>query len=216
MQAIQRFFAWFSNQGIFRKLALGCLSLFIVCCFCGVLLVIMTPSTPNSGVKNPSVTEVVSTPFTTQTDKPTHTLIPIFTKTPILTNTANLFFTPPSATLTSTATNTLPPTNTPTITRTPLPSNTPSPRYVPLIGKIWLGVKVYFGVGSEKAYGFEILGGSEDCPSLPSGRGIRVLYLDGTEEWKDREYLVNSGIFFVLDNDPAISKQEWFVYSFCP
>ncbi len=96
------------------------------------------------------------------------------------------------------------------------PSPTPLPNFVPILGKIWTGVQVYYGKGASKAYGFEIRGGSEHCPSLPSGRGLRVRYPNGTEEWKDRDYIVGSGLFFVVAGDPAIDKMEWYVYSYCP
>ncbi|HEX2696483.1 MAG TPA: hypothetical protein VHM28_02170 [Anaerolineales bacterium] len=88
--------------------------------------------------------------------------------------------------------------------------------YLPLLGRIWSGVKVYYGTLSEKAYGFEIIGGSEDCPSMPSGRGVKVKYPNGKEEWKDRTYLISSGLFFVKSDDPALSKLDWYVYNDCP
>ena len=121
----------------------------------------------------------------------------------------------PTATIEAT---TPPPTSTPSPsptamllpTDTPVPS--PTPKYVPVLAKIWTGVKVYYGQGDEKAYGFEVLGGSEDCPSIPSGKGLFVRYPDGNEEWKDRAYIVESGDFFVLTDDPAIPKLEWYEY----
>ena len=84
------------------------------------------------------------------------------------------------------------------------------------MGNIWAEIEIYYGAGSTKSYGFRILGGSEDCPSLPSGRGVYVYYDDGTEEWKDRNYLISSGLFFILKDDPARSTFEWYEYSFCP
>ncbi len=88
------------------------------------------------------------------------------------------------------------PTNTPLPTNTPKPTNTPIPpddmpveRWIPIGGRIWTGLKVYYGTGNEKAYGFEVLGGSENCPSMASGRGVKVLFPSGSEEWKDRDYL---------------------------
>lgn len=90
------------------------------------------------------------------------------------------------------------------------------PGYLPLLGRIWTGVKVYYGLLPEKAYGFEILGGSEHCSSMPSGRGVKVKYSNGKEEWKDRLYLVSSGIYFVEENDPALSNLSWQIYDDCP
>lgn len=104
----------------------------------------------------------------------------------------------------------------PSVTPTRRPSSTPAPDYIPLVGNIWADVEVYYGAGSNKSYGFQILGGSEDCPSLPSGRGVYVHYEDGTDEWKDRNYLISSGLFFILKDDPARSSLVWYVYSFCP
>ena len=112
---------------------------------------------------------------------------------------------------------------TPVSSKTPIPAKTsvpssgepPESQFIPIIGNIWTGVQVYYGSGSNIAYGFEILGGSENCPALPSGRGVKVRYPDGAEEWKDRDYLILSGLFYILANDPAISGGEWFVYSLC-
>ncbi len=96
------------------------------------------------------------------------------------------------------------------------PSPTPLPNFVPILGNIWSGVKVYYGSGSQKAYGFEILGGSESCPSMPSGRGLRVRDPNGKEEWKDRDYIIMSGLFYLIEGDPALEKIEWYEYSPCP
>ena len=108
-----------------------------------------------------------------------------------------------------------------TFTDTALPASTFTPQptgptYAPLLGRIWSGVKVYYGLLPEKAYGFEIVGGSEDCPSMPSGRGVKVKFPNGKEEWKDRLYLVSSGLYFVTPDDPALSRLDWRIYSDCP
>jgi hypothetical protein len=99
---------------------------------------------------------------------------------------------------------------------TPFPTSTPAPNLVPLLGNVYAGVKVYYALGDAKAYGFQIEGGSDSCHSMPSGRGVRVLYENGAEEWKDRDYLASSGLFFVIDSDPAISTLDWNVYANCP
>lgn len=141
----------------------------------------------------------------TQTAKPTATLHPTRTPAPLSTER---------------------PTRTPIPTKTPYPTPTPiqatiatpattlTPSFTPLLSKIWTGVKVYHGTGSEKTYGFEILGGSEDCRTI--GRGVYVQYPDETREWKDRTYLVTSGLFFVLSDDPAAKRLEWREYPNCP
>ncbi len=165
--------------------------------------------TPKS-ISTPTATAILPT----ATEAPTATSTPVPPLTPTSTQTPKPAQTPtPASTSTPTRTATLMPT--PTKTLTPEPTNTPPPHWVPLLGKIWTGVKVYYGTGDTKAYGFEILGGSENCPSLPSGRGVKVLYPSGSKEWKDREYLVSSGLFYVLDNDPAISAIQWYEYD-CP
>jgi hypothetical protein len=89
-------------------------------------------------------------------------------------------------------------------------------QYVEPIGRIWAGVKVYYGRGAQKTYGFVILGGSDECKSMPSGRGIKVRYPDSTEEWKDRMAILESGIFFVLADDPAAKAHDWYVFNDCP
>lgn len=82
-----------------------------------------------------------------------------------------------------------------------------------LSSHIWTGVKVYYG--DAKTYGFEVLGGSESCSSLESGRGIKVRYDDGTVEWKDRQALITSDNYFVKASDPALDKEEWHTFSDC-
>jgi guanyl-specific ribonuclease Sa len=90
------------------------------------------------------------------------------------------------------------------------PSITPSSSMAKMLGKIWSGTEVYYG--DPPGVVFTILGGNDSCPLSPSNRGIYVEYPDGTREWKDRNYIVTSGLFFVDQNDPAISKMEWFEY----
>ncbi len=89
-------------------------------------------------------------------------------------------------------------------------------QYLPLLGKIWAGVKVYYGSSAQKAYGFEILGGSENCSAMPSGRGLKVRYQDGTIEWKDRNNILMSDIYFVRADDPAIKALDWYDFKDCP
>jgi hypothetical protein len=96
------------------------------------------------------------------------------------------------------------------------PAHTQTSKYSSPLAKVWTGVKVYYGSGSEKTYAFEVLGGSSDCPSMPSGKGVKVKYSNGTEEWKDSDAIVLSGTFYVLSDDPAIKKMEWYVYKSCP
>lgn len=103
------------------------------------------------------------------------------------------------------------PTRPPSATKTPKPTATNAPPrptsdgYTPLAGKIFTGVKVYFG--NKKAYAFQVVGVSDDCPAMPSGKGVRVRYEDNTLEWKDRGALV-TGPFYARENDPAIDARE--------
>ena len=79
----------------------------------------------------------------------------------------------------------------------------------PLLGHLFIGVKIYYGKGTDKAYGFEAVGGSENCPRMPSGRGVLVRYPDGSEEWQDRGYLIESELFFVKSDDPNAGSFQW-------
>jgi hypothetical protein len=121
---------------------------------------------------------------------------------------------PPEATKTQHPTATPQPTPTKKTSVTPNQSNNNQQSgYVSLLGRIYSGVKVYYG--ANKAYGFTILGGTSNCPAAPSGRAVLVEYPDGTREWKDRLYLASSDIYFAKANDPAIDKLEWYEYTGC-
>lgn len=90
-----------------------------------------------------------------------------------------------------------------------------STTYLTLAGNVFTGVKVYYGTGDTKTYAFEILGAAENCSAFPGGNGVKVMYPDGKSEWKDREYLITSGDYFVRKDDPARTKLEYYVYP-CP
>ena len=91
----------------------------------------------------------------------------------------------------------------------PQPTAAPAASYVPLFGHLYIGVKIYYGFGTNKTYGFEALGGSENCPSMSDGRGVLVRYPDGKTEWKDRMYLVGSGLYYVRRDDPKANDVQW-------
>jgi len=184
--------------------------------------------TTNVPTTTPRPTQPIATgtpmPTATSTPEPTQTVTPPPTPTvasPTPTSTATPSYTP---TITLTPSSTPIPSRTPIPTRTPKPTtppSTPTPaepivNYSEPVLKIWAGVKVYYGKGIQKTYGFTILGGSEDCPSMPSKRGLKVLYPDGTEEWKDRNNILESGIFFVRDDDPATKARDWYEFDNCP
>ncbi len=99
---------------------------------------------------------------------------------------------------------------------TPKPEVVSGVSYYPIFARIYSGVKVYYGAGSNKTYKFEILGISDDCPTIPSGRGVYVRYPDGSDEWKDRRYLITTDLFFVRQDDPALDKLDMYVYNNCP
>jgi hypothetical protein len=89
MQTVQQISTWFSKQKLIAKVAIGCSSLFMLCCICSVPIAILSPSTPTPNANNTSVAEVVSTPAIVQTEKPTGiptiapTDIPLPTDTPL-------------------------------------------------------------------------------------------------------------------------------------
>jgi len=83
-----------------------------------------------------------------------------------------------------------------------------SASYVSANGNIWTGVKLYYG--ENKAYAFEVLGGND---TVLGGAEVRVRYPDGTEEWKSRDSIAQSGIYWVRADDPALKAQAWDVYA---
>ncbi|CAG0956712.1 hypothetical protein ANAEL_00383 [Anaerolineales bacterium] len=109
MQIVQRFFAWFSSQKLFVKVALGCLSLFIFCCLCSITIFILIPTTPTPEAENTLVVEIEPSPIFPQSENSTEapTIAPTTTSKPI--NTSLPSTSTPNPTNTS-----LPPTATPT------------------------------------------------------------------------------------------------------
>ena len=84
--------------------------------------------------------------------------------------------------------------------------------YIRAGGNLWTGVKLYYG--SARMYCCEVLGGNERYVSPTTGerfRGLKVLYPDGKQEWKDRS-AVNSGPWYVRRDDPALQQQQWRSY----
>lgn len=69
MQTIQQFPSWFAKQKLSGKLAIGCASLFMLCCLCSIPMAILSPANP------PSAPVSTSTPVPTSTSTP----IPEFT-----------------------------------------------------------------------------------------------------------------------------------------
>jgi hypothetical protein len=88
-------------------------------------------------------------------------------------------------------------------------------KYLTLGGLILSGVKVYYGRGAVKVYAFEILGIAKGCAKFPSYMGNKVRYEDGTEGWKDHEYLLFSDLFYVREDDPAIDLWQLETFA-CP
>jgi hypothetical protein len=87
MQTIQQFPSWFSKQKLGGKVAIGCASLFILCCLCSIPIAILSPTTPKPVTQNTSVAQVQSSPIAAQTEsvievaptttpKPTNTPLP--------------------------------------------------------------------------------------------------------------------------------------------
>lgn len=104
----------------------------------------------------------------------------------------------------------------PTEAMQPTETTAPKSAYGSPLGRILTGVKIYFGQGEEKTLAFEILGGSDKCPSIADGKGVYVQYPDGKNDWKSRDALINSGTFFIRLDDPAISNFGWKEYGGCP
>ena len=89
--------------------------------------------------------------------------------------------------------------------------------YVHASSNIWSGVKLYYGTGEDKHYGFEVLGGNDNYTDPITGqnfRGLKVRYPDGYEEWKDRNYIINGELYWVKADDPALKSQRWETYTF--
>lgn len=83
MQTFQQISTWFSKQGLFVKVAIGCSGLFVLCCLFSVPVALLSPSTPTPKANNTSVAEVQSTPLAGETQMPTN--IPV-TNTPVPTD----------------------------------------------------------------------------------------------------------------------------------
>jgi hypothetical protein len=58
MQTIQQFPSWFSKQKLSGKVAIGCASLFMLCCLCSVPMAILSPPTATSEMTKTVVVEV--------------------------------------------------------------------------------------------------------------------------------------------------------------
>lgn len=194
MQTVQQFPSWFSKQKLSGKVAIGCASLFILCCLCSVPIAIFSPS-PTPKAENTVVPELASTPTVVETVKSTDI---------------------PQITLTDTPE---PPTPIPSPTETP----DPYIYLFEVSDLVFLdhdanrgngaGLKVY--MGEQKLFIFEIIGGG-DCPSMPSGQGYLVRYPDtGNEEWKDRRSMEESELF-VSNDSFALYARDWKVYYNCP
>ena len=80
------------------------------------------------------------------------------------------------------------------------PAETKPSSFTGLAMRVFNGVKVYYGL--DKAYGFEVVGITNNCPIAPSGKGLLVKYPDGTQEWKDYSAIVYSGNYFIATDDP--------------
>jgi len=67
MQAVQRFFSWwsgtFKKQGVVGKVAFGCFSLFMLCCLCSVPIGLLNPSKSTPEVTKTIVVEVSPSPI---------------------------------------------------------------------------------------------------------------------------------------------------------
>lgn len=81
-------------------------------------------------------------------------------------------------------------------------------------GRIWTGVKLYYGKGNDKRYVGEVLGGNDHYVAPLSGqrfRGVKIRMKSGSVEWKDRSYVATSD-WYIRSDDPALKKMDWAVY----
>ncbi|MDW8287415.1 MAG: hypothetical protein RMJ89_05040 [Flammeovirgaceae bacterium] len=80
MQAVQRFFSWwsgtFKKQGIVGKVAVGCFSFFMFCCLCSVPIGLLNPSKSTPEVTETVVVEVSPTETIIPTIAPSNTPAP--------------------------------------------------------------------------------------------------------------------------------------------
>jgi hypothetical protein len=90
----------------------------------------------------------------------------------------------------------------------------PSSEWRPALAHLWTGVKLYDS--QSKQVVFEVLGGNEKylAPDGRRIRGLKVKYPDGTVEWKDRDWIVDSGEFLVRADDPALQRKAWEIYEY--
>lgn len=96
MKTVQKTATWFSKQGLFGKVAIGCSGLFVLCCLCSIPIAILNPSTPTpkatgvSSVQTPAIeTVIVEIRPSATANSPTNTPVPILpTETPRPTETA--------------------------------------------------------------------------------------------------------------------------------
>ncbi|MBV6467495.1 MAG: hypothetical protein PGMFKBFP_02857 [Anaerolineales bacterium] len=96
MQTVQKTATWFSKQGLFGKVAIGCSGLFMLCCLCSIPIAVLSPSTPTpkatgvSSVQTPAIeTAMAEISQTATMNAPTNTPVPILpTETPLPTETA--------------------------------------------------------------------------------------------------------------------------------
>jgi hypothetical protein len=143
-----------------------------------------------------------------------------------------------------------PPTGTPTTTATPgssvkpagptaragTPTMTPDPKWTPAprtLGKdvptmpvtadsLFTGVTIYFLDSSgANSFVYEVMGRAENCPSMPSGRGVMLRRFDGVPYWTDRDVLVNylarpsANPVVIRADDPGLKAKQWVSYP-CP
>jgi len=97
METVQQSSTWFTKQGLFVKVAIGCSGLFMLCCLCSIPIAIFSSSTSAPKVSNTSVAEIEPSPIIAQTEKPTEVSTIVLTNTPKPTNTPLLSAATPTA-----------------------------------------------------------------------------------------------------------------------
>lgn len=74
-------------------------------------------------------------------------------------------------------------------------------------GNIYVGVKMYYGIGNEKMYVGQVLASNDkhyDSYTGKSFRGVQLQMASGSIEWKDRDAMIANGQWYVKENDPAL------------
>lgn len=90
----------------------------------------------------------------------------------------------------------------------------PDPGYKGLAGNVYSGVNVYRKESHEPL--FQIIGGGDNhlFADGQRGRGLKVIYTDGSVGWEMRDDAIYDKSFIVKEDDPALDRMQWTKYEF--